>query len=389
MKNYSLDMGTDNKKLNIIYLFPGPIYRPNSSDFKDRFEMLSEFCEGEVYSWTCDKAYQEYVMDNFVFRGVVVRGGGFITRLRLAIHIIRATANLSKRKKVDVIICYDPIFTGIVGAFLKMVFRCKLIIELNNSDFVKAMQIEGGKSLKTKSKIILSNLLFRISLLSSDGIKILTDRQKDNLLYRYNPKRIFCFHDFVSTSFFEKDLKKTDKYLLFVGYPFYRKGIDIFVKAFEKIADQFPDFEILLIGHQLQDEAKNNLGTWCKQVKFIKPMFYEELKPYFLNCYGFVLPSREEGMGRVLIEAMACAKPLIGANVGGIPALINDGENGLLFESEDIDDLAQKLTLLLKDKNKARAMGEIGFQLVKERFSSKLYCDYFMQMVQEIVDNEK
>lgn len=176
---------------------------------------------------------------------------------------------------------------------------------------------------------------------------------------------------------------------MFVGYPFYIKGVDVLVKAFEKIADRFPDFELLLIGHLLQDEAKRRLDTWRNQVKFIKPMFYDELKPYFLNCYGFVLPSREEGMGRVLIEAMACAKPLIGANVGGIPSLIKDGENGLLFKSEDVDDLAQKLTILLKDPQRACEMGKRSLQYVEERFSSKKYCEYFMHMAQEIMADER
>jgi len=75
-------------------------------------------------------------------------------------------------------------------------------------------------------------------------------------------------------------------------------------------------------------------------------MFYDDLQKEFLACRCFVLPSREEGMGRVLLEAMASAKPVIGANVGGIPALIEDGKNGYLFESEDVDELAKKLDLI-------------------------------------------
>ena len=143
------------------------------------------------------------------------------------------------------------------------------------------------------------------------------------------------------------------------------------MKAFEKIADQFPDFELRLIGHLLQDEAKKYLGTWLIRVKFIKPMFYEELKPYFLNCYGFVLPSREEGMGRVLIEAMACSKPLIGSNAGGIPSLIKDGENGFLLESENVDDLAQKLAMLLKEPKEPVKWVKKVFNMLKKNIHRK------------------
>ena len=376
-------------KINIVYLFPGPIYRPDLPDFKDRFEMLSDRFEGEFYSWTYYKIYQDYVIGNFIFRGLVVKSSSLITRLRLAAHIFRATVNLSHRKKIDVVVCYDPVFTGIVGVFLKMVFRCKLIIELNNSNFGKPISMQGDKTLNMQLKIFISEIFLRLSLFFADGIKVLTEMHKDNLLQKYRPKKIFYFHDFVPTNFFENDKKKTEKYLLFVGHPFYIKGVDILVKAYEKIADQFPDFELRLIGHLLEDEARKHLGVWCDRIKFIKPMFYEELKPYFLNCYGFVLPSRGEGLPRVLIEAMACAKPLIGANVGGVPSLIKEGENGFLFKTEDVDDLAQKLTILLKDPQRACEMGKRSLQYVEEKFSSEKYSEYFVRMLQEITAGEK
>ena len=68
------------------------------------------------------------------------------------------------------------------------------------------------------------------------------------------------------------------------------------------------------------------------------------------GCSLFVLPSRTEAMGRVLLEAMACKKPIIASNVGGIPEIIKDGYNGLLFESENVDDLAEKIRLVLSNK---------------------------------------
>ena len=376
------------RKLNIVYLFPGPIHRPNLPDFSERFRMLSEHFEGEIYSWSYESAYREYRIGGFIFRGLIVKGPGFITRLRLADHMIRHAASLSRREKIDIVVCYDPVFTGIVGVLLKMIFRCKLIIEFNNSNLGKPIPVCGNKTLKMYLKTFISEIFLRLSLFFSDGIKLLTQDQKSNLDQRHY-KKVFCFHDFVSTHYFGDSEKRTEKYLLFVGYPFYIKGVDILVKAFEKITDQFQDFELRLIGHLLEGEAKKHLGTWSNQIKFIKPMFYEELKPYFLNCYGFVLPSRNEGVARVLIEAMACAKPLIGANVGGIPSLIKDGENGLLFKSEDVDDLAQKLTILLKDSQRACEMGKKSLQYVEEKFSSKKYCEYFTRMVQEIMADEK
>ncbi len=75
-----------------------------------------------------------------------------------------------------------------------------------------------------------------------------------------------------------------------------------------------------------------------------------------MDC--FVLPSLNEGMGRALIEAMAAGLPVVASRVGGIPALIEDGINGLLVPARDGRALAEALCLILRDPQRARRMGE-------------------------------
>jgi glycosyltransferase involved in cell wall biosynthesis len=64
----------------------------------------------------------------------------------------------------------------------------------------------------------------------------------------------------------------------------------------------------------------------------------------------FILPSRNEGTPNALLEAMASGLPIIASKVGGIPELIQDNTEGLLFESGSIDDLKEKMTRLIQDK---------------------------------------
>jgi glycosyltransferase involved in cell wall biosynthesis len=82
----------------------------------------------------------------------------------------------------------------------------------------------------------------------------------------------------------------------------------------------------------------------------------------------FALPSLNEGMGRVLVEAMASGKPVVGSNVGGIPDLIKSGENGFLVEPRDVNGLAAAIEKLLLDKNMRQAMGKKG-QTIAPNFS--------------------
>jgi glycosyltransferase involved in cell wall biosynthesis len=76
-----------------------------------------------------------------------------------------------------------------------------------------------------------------------------------------------------------------------------------------------------------------------------------------------VLPSLNEGMGRVLVEAMAAGKPLVASNVGGIPDLVQHDYNGLLVPPGDEKALAASIKLLIDDPEKAKMMGQRGREL--------------------------
>ena len=81
-----------------------------------------------------------------------------------------------------------------------------------------------------------------------------------------------------------------------------------------------------------------------------------------------VLPSLNEGMGRVLLDAQAMGKPVIGTRVGGIPGVIREGETGLVVPPRDPFALAEAILVLLKDERKRQAMGEAAKKWVDEKF---------------------
>ena len=138
------------EKLKLLCIFPGPTYRPDMIDFRNRFELLSEYCEGEVYSWSCRDEHKEITMGSFQYRGLINKDKTKV-KAQMRKHILDcANAYYEKHGRVDVIICYEPLFTGVIGAKLKKKFGCKLIVELNNSNLREAMTMEGVAGLKTK-----------------------------------------------------------------------------------------------------------------------------------------------------------------------------------------------------------------------------------------------
>jgi glycosyltransferase involved in cell wall biosynthesis len=156
-------------------------------------------------------------------------------------------------------------------------------------------------------------------------------------------------------------LKPTDAVIGFVGWLLPIKGPEYLLKAMNTVWPEKPDTALVLVGKgdldvELRAEAlaKNVNG----KVKFLgwRPDI-NELMPIFDML---VLPSLNEGMGRVLVEAMAAGKPVVASRVGGIPDLVKDGETGYLVPPADERALAEAILKLLNDRDRAKVMGQRG-----------------------------
>ena len=83
----------------------------------------------------------------------------------------------------------------------------------------------------------------------------------------------------------------------------------------------------------------------------------------------FVMPSVTEGLGTSLLDAMACEKPIVASRVGGIPEVVLHRETGLLVRPTDVDQLADAIVRLLRDRELAARLAATGLARVRERFT--------------------
>ena len=88
-----------------------------------------------------------------------------------------------------------------------------------------------------------------------------------------------------------------------------------------------------------------------------------------LDC--FALSSRSEGLPLALLEALAAGLPVVATRVGGIPEIIDQGVTGCMVPQSSPSSLAERITELLLDREKASAMGERGRETVRKRFSAR------------------
>ena len=111
-----------------------------------------------------------------------------------------------------------------------------------------------------------------------------------------------------------------------------------------------------------------------------------ELADIFRESDIFILPSVErEGLGLAIIEAMAMKKPVIGSELGGIPEVIEDGVNGLLFPPGDTEKLSYAIDLLATDKHLREQMGKMGREVFRKKFSER----QMINAIEAIYDNDQ
>jgi len=160
-----------------------------------------------------------------------------------------------------------------------------------------------------------------------------------------------------------------------VGWLLPIKGPMYLLKAMNRVWEKFADTQLVYIGKGEMEQdlrlAAMEMGA-SDRVKFLG--WRDDIQEIIPIFDLFVLPSMNEGMGRVIVEAMAAGKPVVASNVGGIPDLVKHNETGLLVPPADDEALSGALIELLNNPDRAKRMGESG----------KEYCNQFS--LQSMVD---
>ena len=150
------------------------------------------------------------------------------------------------------------------------------------------------------------------------------------------------------------------KRIISIGRFDYEKGNDLLLQVWQKVEKQMPDWQLDIYGNGNREPyllQMRQLEIDSSRCHLYGPI--NDVKKEYLDSSVFVLPSRYEGFGLVLIEAMACGVPVVSFDCENGPrSIITNGADGFLIPTFDIDAFADKLLLLMRDENLRRQMGE-------------------------------
>lgn len=178
----------------------------------------------------------------------------------------------------------------------------------------------------------------------------------------------------------------------FTGKICHRKGIDILIKSWHEVAQEFPSARLLLIGpnnDNLEDPYVRSLHYQINELNLADKVFYtgrvKNVNQYLQASDVFAFPSRRDSTPSAILEAMACGLPCVAMETAGVSRPLVNEENGLIFESEDSHQLAQHVLRLLKKPAYARQLGEEARKTVLTSFSLGSIAERYLELYRELL----
>ena len=222
-------------------------------------------------------------------------------------------------------------------------------------------------------------------------ILVLSKYTKDMILekYKIDESKIIISPNPIDTDIFSPDRNDHEGIrILFVGRindP--RKNVSMLMDAFSKLISKRQDVKLWLVGEEPSENLRNLASQLniSNKVKYFKDVPHDEIVNFYQSCDVFALPSYQEGLGIVVLEAMSCGLPVVSTRCGGPEWLLQDGENALLVENNDVDAFASNLLVLVKDRELRSRIRLQARKTIIEKCSLKSVEPVFVLALQELM----
>lgn len=169
----------------------------------------------------------------------------------------------------------------------------------------------------------------------------------------------------------------------------HRKGVDVFLEVCRLLRDRKVDVEACLVGGwdsaRDQQQAMEMIRSNQLESMVEDRGIVEDMGPVYAETDILLLPARQDPLPRVIMEAMGHGLPVVSTRVDGIPEMVEEGVTGFLADSEDAEDLAAKVTQLVKDESLRQQMGEAGRARADKLFSAEGYVSAMMKLYQSLL----
>lgn len=352
-------------KPRLLLLFPGPMYHLTEV-LRLRLELLSQQYEGLVVA-QAPKGWQEDV-GSFQVTSLAIKRRGIFGFVQYALAVRDAIK--SAERPFDLIVTYDPLRSGLTALLLRSSFGVPVAVEVNGdysneNNYSDYSRVAG--SVRRRMYMRVQKYVCK----RADGVKALYAGQF-KMLGPPQPRQVRRnFPNLVDVGRFHPI--RDQKVILSVGFPWRVKGMDVLIQAFKSVKDKIPGWSLRLVGHFQNDPELLAYAGDDKDISIEKAVRSERMPEIIGTCGVFVLASRTEAMGRVLVEAMAARKARVASAVGGVPTVIEDEVDGLLVPVGDVRKLGDAIVRVVQDEDLRKHLADNAEASCREKFSPQVW----------------
>jgi glycosyltransferase involved in cell wall biosynthesis len=328
----------------------------------------------------------EYNDDIPVYRLPTLPGpGGYRRRLYPWLFSLAAFL-LSHQREYDVFHIHQALYPAAVSVAIARLYGKKTIVKVTGSGATSNMATLQNRRLGRLARRWIAQADCLISL--SDEI---TAELEEN---RFNPNIIVSMPNGVEVDVFRMATPKPGlapgRIVLTAGRLAQEKGVDILIRAWPAVVKRVKEAHLIILAegpeHGKLVDLACQLGV-ADHVTFAGNVAESQVASYLAASQVFVLPSRGEGMSNALLEAMAAGRACLASDIPANSNLIQPGVNGLLFKSEDHDDLAAHLVTLLENEALRVQLGANALQTVIARCSIEAVARQYIQLYSTLLES--
>jgi len=307
------------------------------------------------------------------------------------------------KKKYDIIHIQGAFwsFIPLQAVFWKKVLGIRTPMVMTTHTYNPKLQKMLGAALKDsiiqRNPSILFHALRCLPYRKLDKIFCQSDQESEFVIkqFKINAKKVVTIPNGVDPRRFKinsydfkkrHDLKRHSM-ILYAGQLIKLKGISYLLHAIKLLKEMRMDCDLVLATYNPKDDVFSVAKSFGVQenVKICTGLKDEDLVSAYKSCDVFVLPSLQEGLPTVLLEAMAARKPIVSTNVGGVPFLIHDGVNGFTVNPCDPQALANKIALLLQNEIIYKEISENGYNTIMEKYRWDVIVKMIIEQYKEIL----
>lgn len=296
-----------------------------------------------------------------------------------------------KKEKISTIHAHWILPQGFLGVVFKKIYKIPLIITVHAGDIFPL----NNRFLKKIAKFSLDNCDYCTvnSTATKKAVLEISNRIRD---IRIIPMGVDLrlFNPNKKNKSIKNKLKIKKQVLLTVGRLAEKKGFKYLIKAMPAVLKKFPEAKLIIVGSGPEKEDLIKLSNELKinkNIIFTGELQNKILPEYYATADVFILPSiitktgDTEGLGVVLLEAIASGTAVIGSGVGGIPDIIKNGKTGLLVKQKNPGELAKAIIKLLSDNNLRKRLIKNGQRHIVEGYSWDKVSRKFYEIYNKLV----